>query len=452
LSLGAFLMIKRPLLWVAGGLALAAWGGFDIFDWRSWLGIAFILSGWISNRWYAHVFARWLDLVREQPDAPLPRLDDKRRETGERVQRLLKKQRRESEETKAFLDNIRSALQASPNGVIILDEQQCIEWCNQTAYKHFGLDSRRDLSQRLTNLLRVPSLVKTLDERDFSEAILMESPLSTASHPLRLEVRLFSYGQGHLLMLSRDITAIEQAEAMRRDFVANVSHEICTPLTVLSGFVETLQNIEVSEEERKNYLGLMAKQAARMENLVADLLTLSRLEGSEPPDAKQWTDGRALFAHIEADARALSARLSGQSTPAHQLVFTGMDMGCEIAGSANELQSALFNLVNNAIRYTPPGGEVVVSWLIRPDGSAHFCVRDTGPGIASYHIPRLTERFYRVDPARSSASGGTGLGLSIVKHILKRHEATLTIESVVGRGSSFTASFPAHRVRVIDAG
>jgi len=436
---------------MVGGVALAAWGGFAIFDLRSWLGLSLLLGGWLGNRWYARALADWLDRARDKPDALPPRLDDTRRETAERVQRLIRKQRREIEKIEADLHNLRSALQASPNGVVILNEQQCIEWCNRTACEHFGLDSNRDILQRLTNLLRAPMLVKSLEERNFSEAVILESPLSKASHPLCLEARFFPYGQGRLLMLSRDITAIEQAEAMRRDFVANVSHEICTPLTVLAGFIETLQHLSVSEGERQDYLVRMASQAARMASLVDDLLMLSRLEGGEPPDAKQWTDAQNLFMRIEADANALSAHMAGQNAPGHNLVFTGMDTAVEIAGAAKELQSAFFNLVNNAIRYTPPGGDVIVSWLVKPDGSADFSVRDNGPGIAPEHVLRLTERFYRVDSDRSRASGGTGLGLSIVKHILKRHEATLAIASVPGQGASFTASFPAHRIRLAEA-
>jgi len=446
--------MKYPLLLIMGGMALVAWGSFEILDLRLWLGLAlvwlglgFALGRWVGNRWSALAFADWLDRVRDKPDTPLPRLDDTRLEAAERVQRLIRKHRLEAEKLKADINNLQSAVQASPNGVVILNEQQCIEWCNRTACGHFGLDSNRDHLRRITNLMRVPVLAKILDERDFSEAIALESPFSTGSHPLRLEVRFFPYGQGRLLMLSRDITAIEQAEAMRRDFVANVSHEICTPLTVLSGFIETLQNLEISEDERKDYLVRMAGQAAHMKNLVNDLLALSRLEGREPPDGEEWTSLCALFTRIESDANALSAHVAGQNAPGHSLVFTGMDTAAEIAGSANELQSAFFNLVNNAIRYTPPGGEVTVSWLVLPDGGARFSVRDNGPGIAPEHVLRLTERFYRVDSDRSRASGGTGLGLSIVKHILKRHDAALAIESVLGRGSTFTANFPARRIR-----
>jgi len=438
--------ILSLLLLMTGGSALATLA--DLGSAGAALGVAVGALIWLAwDSWCAQRFASWLHRIRDEPNTPPPRLDGPRREASERIQRLLRKQRLETEELENRLHNIQSALQASPNGIIILDEQRCIEWCNRTACAHFGLDSQRDLSQRITHLLRMPALIKSLAAHDFLNAITLESPRSTALHPLRLEVRLFPYGQGRLLMLSRDITAIEQAEAMRRDFVANVSHEIRTPLTVLAGFVETLQTLPLNDDERAAMLHRMAQQAERMKNLVDDLLTLSRLEGSAPPETNEWTPLRALLERLDADARALSAHLAGQDAPGHELVFEGMGTTDEIAGSASELQSAFFNLINNAIRYTPPGGKIVVAWRTQTNGGACFSVRDSGPGIAPEHIPRLTERFYRVDSDRSRASGGTGLGLSIVKHVLQRHDATLAIDSAPSKGACFTATFPPTRVR-----
>lgn len=438
-----FSRMMSLLTLMAGGAALAALAGSIV-----WPGIVAGTLIWlIWDNWRAQIFADWLHRMRDDLDTPPPQLDSLRRDASERVQRLLRKQHRETEELKSRLNNLQSAMQASPNGLIILDEQERIEWCNRTACQHFGLDSRRDISQRITNLLRIPTLVKSLAVRDFDETITLESPLSTASHPLRLEVWILPYGQGRLLMLSRDITAIEQAEAMRRDFVANVSHEIRTPLTVLAGFVETLQTLPLSDDERVNMLHRMSQQAERMKNLVADLLTLSRLEDSAPPGTNEWASVRTLLERIDTDARALSAHLTGKDSPGHKLIFEGMDTSEEIAGSAYELQSAFFNLVNNAIRYTPPEGTITVSWQLQANGSARFSVRDTGPGIAPEHVPRLTERFYRVDSDRSRASGGTGLGLSIVKHVLQRHDATLNIESAPAKGACFTITFPAARIR-----
>ncbi|MCL2591547.1 MAG: phosphate regulon sensor histidine kinase PhoR [Betaproteobacteria bacterium] len=439
-----FSRMTSLLLLMACGAALAALIGHT----GVWPGIAVGALAWLVwDNWRARAFADWLHRIKDDPDTPPPRIDSLRREFSERIQRLLRKQGRETEELENRLHNLQSVLQASPNGVIILDEQECIEWCNRMACEHFGLDSRRDISQRITHLLRDPALTKCLAARDFEEAITLESPISTASRPLRLEVWLLPYEQGRLFMLSRDITAIEQAEAMRRDFIANVSHEIRTPLTVLAGFVETLQTLPLNDAERADMLHRMAQQAERMKNLVADLLTLSRLEDRAPPGMSEWIPVRSLLERIDTDARALAAHLAGQDTPKHELIFEGMDTSDEIAGSSSELQSAFFNLVNNAIRYTPPGGIVAIRWQIQTNGGARFSVRDSGPGIAPEHIPRLTERFYRVDSNRSRASGGTGLGLSIVKHVLQRHDAKLEIESTPLRGSCFTVTFPAERIR-----
>jgi two-component system phosphate regulon sensor histidine kinase PhoR len=266
---------------------------------------------------------------------------------------------------------------------------------------------------------------------------------NSASKPVRLSVNIHPYGGGRSLLLSRDITTVEQAEAMRRDFVANVSHEIRTPLTVLAGFVETLQSLPLNEDERMRYLELMSQQAQRMQTLVNDLLMLSRLEGSPLPGTDDWVSLRALMTHCEQDARELSRLVWGKG---QTLVFD-VDCDCQIAGSTTELHSAMSNLINNAIRYTPADKSVQVSLKLMTDGGVLFAVRDTGPGIAPEHIPRLTERFYRVDRSRSRDTGGTGLGLAIVKHVSQRHGAELRIESVPGKGSTFSIQFPPSRVR-----
>jgi two-component system phosphate regulon sensor histidine kinase PhoR len=234
---------------------------------------------------------------------------------------------------------------------------------------------------------------------------------------------------------------------MRSDFVANVSHEIRTPLTVLTGFVETMQNLPLSREEQVRYLDLMARQSQRMQTLVSDLLTLSRLEGSPLPDAADWTPLAVLASHCEQEGRALSASLGR----GHSLNFLPVP-AAEIAGSLTELLSAVSNLVGNAVRYTPPGGTIDVRWQLLADGRATFAVHDTGPGVAPEHIPRLTERFYRVDRSRSRETGGTGLGLAIVKHVVQRHGAELKIESQFGAGSTFSVVFPAWRVRATAIG
>ncbi|MEO7336662.1 MAG: phosphate regulon sensor histidine kinase PhoR [Caldimonas sp.] len=335
------------------------------------------------------------------------------------------------------LSQFLSAIEVSPNGVLLLDGRDQIEWCNSRAADHFALDPQRDRRQRITNLVRAPAFVSYLQAGRFDEPVVFQGGPRGKS---TLSVRVRRYGDDMKLILTEDMTERERSDGMRRDFVANVSHEIRTPLTVLSGFLETLVNLPLSEAERKRVLTMMTQQAQRMGTLVNDLLTLAQLEGSPRPAADRWVDLRSLLAQVEADARALSA---GR----HTLAFANAG-DVEIAGSQAELVSAVTNLVNNAIRYTPEGGKIDVAWRVLSDGSGELSVSDTGPGIAREHLPRLTERFYRVDGSRSRETGGTGLGLSIVKHVAQRHGGELRIASEVGRGSSFQLVLPAFRIRV----
>jgi two-component system phosphate regulon sensor histidine kinase PhoR len=335
--------------------------------------------------------------------------------------------------------------------VVLLDARMCIEWCNQTAAEHFGIEATRDLLQSLGNLVRDPAFSAYCSAGKFDTEVVIPGRRSTPGRPVRLSVQLHPYGEGRTMLLSRDVTAVEQAEAMRRDFVANVSHEIRTPLTVLTGFVETLQTLPLEAGERAHYLGLMSQQAARMQSVVSDLLTLSRLEGSPLPGLAERVPLQALIAHSQQEAEALSALLGR----GHTLHFPEGVQG-DVAGAPHELQSAMSNLVANAVRYTPAGGTVTVRWAVLDGrepargaaGEGEFSVQDTGPGIAPEHVPRLTERFYRVDRSRSRESGGTGLGLAIVKHVLQRHGGRLRIDSQPGAGSTFTLVLPAERLRV----
>lgn len=367
---------------------------------------------------------------------------------AERVRRMVRLREQATRESDRRLQDFLAALQASPNGVVLLDAAGRIEWFNQTAATHLGLDPERDQLQHLVNLVRDPAFTAYVAAGDYQASVTMPGRGHSPAHPLRLSVHLHPYGEGRRLLLSRDVTAVEQAEAMRRDFVANVSHEIRTPLTVLSGFVETLQTLPLDAAEQARYLDLMAQQATRMQSLVSDLLMLSRLEGSPLPGAGDGQSMRLLAQQLEQEGRALSAVLNPPTAgPAQQLVFEPAPEG-ELAGSGSELHSALSNLVSNAVRYTPAGGTVRSGWRILDDGRAEFFVQDSGPGIAPEHIPRLTERFYRVDRSRSRDTGGTGLGLAIVKHVVQRHGAELKIESTPGKGSRFAIIFPASRVRL----
>jgi two-component system, OmpR family, phosphate regulon sensor histidine kinase PhoR len=386
--------------------------------------------------------AALLKWLRSGPSAAKPSVGGLWGDAAERVDRALRARDLQTVDAERRLQDFLGAIQRSPNGVVLLDPQGRIEWCNQTAAAQFGLDPKRDLMQHVTNLVRDPSFTAYYNGGNGGRDIVIPGPGSLPSRPVKLSLYLHGYGEGRKLLLSRDVTALEQAEVMRRDFIANVSHEIRTPLTVLMGFVETLQNLPLDAQERARYLDLMAQQAQRMQTLVGDLLTLSRLEGRPLPGVGEWIPAATLMAQCEQDARALAGVLDKPQ----QMRF-GAPPPLEIAGAPSELLSAMSNLVSNAVRYTPAGGSIDVQWRALPDGRGEYSVRDTGPGIAPEHLPRLTERFYRVDRSRSRETGGTGLGLAIVKHVVQRHGAELRVESTPGSGSIFTIVFPASRLR-----
>ena len=354
-------------------------------------------------------------------------------EMGYRMERAVRLRDRSINDERQRLEQFLSAIEASPNGVMLLDGNDQIGWCNRVAADHFGLDPERDRQQRVTNLVRAPVFVAYLQQGRFEE------PVKFAAAGGTLSVLVRRYGDGMKLVLTQDVTERERTEAMRRDFVANISHEIRTPLTVLAGFIETMDNLPLTEVERRRVLLLMGQQTDRMQALVADLLILAQLEGSPRPAAHRWVPVRELMNRARTDALALSASR-------HALEFSG-GADAELAGSDGELQSALGNLVNNAVRYTPEGGHIEVQWLWRADGGGELLVCDSGLGIAREHLPRLTERFYRVDGSRSRDTGGTGLGLAIVKHVVQRHGGEIDIQSEIGKGSRFKLVFPASRVR-----
>ena len=329
------------------------------------------------------------------------------------------------------LARMRRAVQALPDGVVILDSANRIEWFNRTAEAQLQLDPRADLGQNIANLVREPEFIEYLESAEDSVRIARGPGLA-------LSLQLIAFGQSQKMLLSRDVTQAERVDVMRRDFVANVSHELRTPLTVLVGFLETVRELKLDPQRMRDYLGMMQDQAGRMQRIIEDLLTLSALDSAPPASTERQIAVRPLLLRLKADAEALSG---GRHTIRMQLEETGGGL----LGVESELASAFGNLVSNAIRYTPAGGTVTLAWREGPDG-ARFSVEDTGIGIEAEHIPRLTERFYRVDRSRSRETGGTGLGLAIAKHALARHDATLEIESQPGRGSRFSARFPASRL------
>ncbi len=356
-------------------------------------------------------------------------------ELGYLIERTFRKLDKRAAVETSRLDQFLSAIEVSPNGVLVLTRGDNIDWCNSAAAYHFGLDPLRDRQQRVTNLVRAPAFVAYLQSDDHTTAVTFQDPRLRGT----LLVNIREFGDGMKLVLSQDVTERERNEAMRRDFVANVSHEIRTPLTVLAGFVETMNTLPLSEVERRRVVELMAQQTQRMQSLVADLLILAQLEGSPRPAVDSWVSVKRLLDQARADAVALSA---GR----HRIEVT-MGGPAKLAGTETELASAVSNLVTNAVRYTPAGGSVDIAWQIREDGSAEIGVRDSGIGIDKAHLARVTERFYRVDGSRSRDTGGTGLGLSIVKHVVQRHGGELEIASEAGQGSTFKLVFPAARVR-----
>ena len=391
------------------------------------LGLSLVVDTWRGNR--------LLEWLRGSQQSTAPRDAGFWGEMAYRMERALRHKDHLLAQEHLRLDQFLAAIEASPNGVMLLDAGDHIEWCNSVAAVHFDLDPARDRRHRVTNLVRSPTFVSYMQAAVFDEPIVFQAPTGRAS----LSVLVRPYGQGMKLILTQDITERERAEAMRRDFVANVSHEIRTPLTVLAGFVETMTQLPLSEQERHRVLGLMDQQTGRMQALVSDLLTLAQLEGSPQPEADRWVPLGPVLQRAVDDARALSA---GR----HSITLEGGG-DAELAGSEPELFSAVTNLLNNAVRYTPEQGQIRLTWRWRDDGASEVEVQDTGIGIAREHLPRLTERFYRVDGSRSRDTGGTGLGLSIVKHVVQRHGGTIDVHSETGKGSSFRLIFPAVRVR-----
>lgn len=349
---------------------------------------------------------------------------------------LLRRQRRSESRLTATLQDFRQAGMAMPDGLVIVDGANQIEWCNPKAELHFGLDAQRDVGQLVTHLVRQPQFSEALDSEGYSEPLTLRS--ARGGGDLILSVLIVPYEANRKLIISRDVTDRERVETMRRDFVANVSHELRTPLTVIGGFLETIADMETPNPELiRRSVPMMSDQARRMQSLVEDLLTLSRLESAGNPAREEPVNVPDIARALYHDALALSA---GR----HKVTLLLESKGW-VSGAEDELRSAFGNLVSNAVRYTPAGGEVRLSWKNAGDGAV-FAVRDTGIGIAPQHVPRLTERFYRVDRGRSRETGGTGLGLAIVKHVVNRHAARLDVTSEPGSGSCFSVVFPGSRV------
>ena len=400
--------------------------------WATLGAVLVLLAITLRDRWRA---ARVLSWLRQHSDEPAPSMPGPWGDLAYQAEKAIRLRERTLAAARQEHAQFIQAFEATPNGVLLLDDRQHVVWCNRVAADHLGLDPERDLQQLITNLVRQPAFVQYLQDGVQDEPLIMPSP----RHHGTLSIVLRRASQDRQLLLMQDISALEKADEMRRAFVAHVSHEIRTPLTVIGGFLETMQTLDLDPPQRQRILGLMEQQSQRMSSLVADLLVLARLEGSPRPPLDRWVSLDRLVAQVTDEARVVSAgrhELSVSEGP-----------GVELAGQESELHSAIGNLVQNAIRYTPQGGRISMALALDDQGRALVHVRDTGIGIDREHIPRLTQRFYRVDPSRSRETGGTGLGLAIVKHAIQRHGGELLIDSEPGSGSQFTLRFPAARVR-----
>jgi two-component system phosphate regulon sensor histidine kinase PhoR len=378
------------------------------------------------------VLSAWLDAP-ESAESP-----DARGAWGEVFLKLSRRFRHNAhrlDNVEGALASFRNAMDAVPDGLVIVDAHHQIQWSNRAAAVHLGIHLSRDHGAIIEQLVRTPGFAEYLDDPDAPAPLLLQSP---AVRTRVYALRVVPLDEHNKLLVSLDVTDARRVEAMRSTFVANVSHELRTPLTVVSGFLEHFADDgAMSPEQRRHFARLMSDQTARMLSLVDDLLTLSRLESEDAPATEEDVDMADLLAQLFSEAQSLS---EGR----HRI-----EVSCEgpaLRGNRKEYHSAFGNLVSNAIRYTPAGGEIGIEWRVG-DGAGVFQVRDSGVGIAAEHLPRLTERFYRVDRGRSRDTGGTGLGLAIVKHILLRHQAALRIESREGQGSTFRVDFPAWRLR-----
>jgi len=342
---------------------------------------------------------------------------------------------------RARIDRIQESTNAMRDGVIMTDARGAMEWWNGSAEHLLGFRRSTDQGQYIYNLIRTPVFKSYFDAKDYREPLELNSPAKPHIH---LQIQISLFGEDDRLILAKDVSRLHQLEQMRRDFVSNVSHEMRTPLTVISGYLETLvDNADDLPAKWRRAIKTMATQSFRMETLITDLILLSQIETAEQEENDTPTDVGRLIRQICEDARTLSGE------DKHEIIFEAADPNL-LKGNENQLRSAFSNLVFNAVKYTPARGRITVSWFTNREGG-HLSVKDTGAGIDQVHIPRLTERFYRADPSRHKDTGGTGLGLAIVKHVLLNHDGRLEIRSSLGEGSEFICHFPAHLLVAVPA-
>jgi len=416
LRIFAALGLGAVLGWLAGSIWLGLSGALGLYlAWNLWQLRA--LHFWLQNRSVADppdAMGLWGDVV-----AQVVRLHRRKRFHKEKLTRLFRELRRSTA--------------AMPDGVVMLDPQGEIVWFNRKAGELLDLSRRADLGLRIDNLVRNPDFVRYLRGGLYSMPVIVRIDTPTERY---IAFQLISYGEDQRLLMLRDVTRDVRMEQMRKDFVANASHELRSPLTVVAGYLENFSS-DPGLGELAAPVAEMRRQTDRMTRIIEDLLELSRFEANDAPIKGLPIDVSAMASMLRKDvlARSLHPRQ----------VEVAIESGAQLIGDEAMVQSAFSNLVDNAAKYTPPDGSMQIRWWTDDEGG-HFSVRDTGPGISSEHLPRLTERFYRVDPGRSRETGGSGLGLAIVKHALHRHGGKLEIESIEGRGSTFTCHFPRDRV------
>lgn len=398
-----------------------------------WGGIAAALASFLS--WQLINLYRLDWWLRRRGVADPPNLSGVWGDVISQVVRLHRRKRFHKQRFVQLYRQIQRSTAALPDGVVILNEQREIAWFNRMAAQLLELRRPADLGLRIDNLLRQPQFARYLNSEQFSSPVIIRSGGAVDRH---LSLQIVPYGEGQQLLLVRDVSRQMRLEAMRKDFVANASHELRSPLTVISGYLETLSQDPVLDPEIQGPLSEMRRQAERMTTIVEDLLSLSRLEATEGEVVGMPVDVAALLSMFRKDVLA---------RPNHPRdVRVQAESNASLVGQESEIHSALSNLVDNAAKYTPADGWIEMRWWVDEDGG-HFSVSDSGIGIPAEHIPRLTERFYRVDAGRTRATGGSGLGLAIVKHVLQHHGATLEIQSALGQGSTFTCHFPPHRIK-----
>lgn len=420
-------------LWAFAGLLLVALFLGMVFGQVSLFLLLAVLGylGWTFYNLY-HL-RRWLSIGRKyHPPDSLGLWGDIFTE----IFRLQRRNKKRQKRLVKLLGRFRETTEAMPDGVVVMQANGVIEWWNEAGERLLDLKYPQDVGQRLTNLIRNPEFLGFMNRHNRNEVLAFTAP---GDKNRKVAVQLTPYGMDQSLLIVRDVTLLQRVEQIRRDFVANISHELRTPLTVMSGFIEALSDdAAITDKGIKRSLELMKQQSKRMHRLIEDLMLLSKLENEQRPIKHEVVAVPQLLATLREEAIIISGERK------HEILLE-VDPDLYLYGDGKELDSAFSNLVVNAVNYTPEGGTIKIRWHQDEDG-AHFTVSDTGIGIPPHHLSRITERFYRVDVARSRETGGSGLGLAIVKHALNRHSATLRIDSEVGRGSTFSCDFPSDAV------